>query len=183
MWGLSAWSSKCEYNQLPWVLPHLTDPGCYMQFSHGNRPFAWSKLVLECTEVGAAWLLMHSNASESPYWLFWDPFCFQFPLSLDMSITHRTSYLFSKILHKNSSHTFWFTENSPSYFYRWLHMYLSIISFDLVKESRKVVSIQSDFLKLARISFVLFLMQITSWICPFPSLKSFVGSRLPTDRL
>lgn len=53
---LSAWSSTYEYSQLPMVLHHLIDPGSYMQFSLGNWPFAWAKLVSEHTRVGAAYV-------------------------------------------------------------------------------------------------------------------------------
>lgn len=53
---LRAWSSTCEDSQLPMVFHCLIDPGSYMQFLHGNRPFAWSKLVLEYTQVGATYI-------------------------------------------------------------------------------------------------------------------------------
>lgn len=55
---LSAWSSTCEYSQLPIVLHYPIDPGSCMQFLHGNRPFTPSKFVSEFTQVGVAYVIV-----------------------------------------------------------------------------------------------------------------------------
>lgn len=55
---LSAWSSMCEYSQLPIVLHYPIDPSSCMQFLHGKRPFAPSKFVSEFTQVGVAYVIV-----------------------------------------------------------------------------------------------------------------------------
>lgn len=51
------------------VLPGLTDQGSYMQFSHGNRPFARPKLVSECKRLKLLGCSCCGNDNESPCWL------------------------------------------------------------------------------------------------------------------